>query len=193
MARKGAAAAKGGQPMPGAETGPSWGTSHAPWAEAVPVVDQDARQASAADKPAPEEVVAAVEKAPPAEPAPGELDVAHYQRLQLPEPRCWALVSVVWADMLGQQPAEVRVVSESLRSVARAFRVRLHKTAEGARQLQEPQDLAVVLMWPTASKREPHCGIYWRGSVLHATENAVLYEGLASVRDAYAVMEFWAR
>jgi hypothetical protein len=121
------------------------------------------------------------------------LDIAAYQARVYEEPRCWRLVTDVYADLIGASPAEVETVSESMRRAARAFRLELFKRQPGMRQLQEPQDLAVVLMWPSSKERRAHCGIYWAGSVLHATEAGVLYQDLASLRSAYPLMEFWAR
>lgn len=161
-----------------ADTGP-------PAAAVEVLVDQGARRATVEPVPAPE----------PAQqgPRPAELDVAAYQRRVYTEPRCWQLVAAVYADMLGSDPAEVREVGESLRTAARAFRLRLHKTAEGLRQVPEPADLAVVLMWATPRRQTPHCGIYWRGSVLHAAAGIVLYQDMASLRDTYPLMEYWAK
>lgn len=183
----GAAEAHGGEyPTGTGENGPPGGASQPAGADTVPVVDQDARMASADDKRAPEAMGAATA-------VPAELDVAHYRSIPLPEPRCWALVTAVYEDQLHTQPSRVRAINGSLREAARLWRVRLHKDTEGMEQLQQPRDLAVVLMWPTPARRDLHCGVYWRGSVLHATATGVQYEGIASLRDAYPVMEFWAK
>lgn len=121
------------------------------------------------------------------------LDVAAYQARVYEAPRCWKLVSDVYADLVGQPVDEVQTVSEAMRRAARAFRLELHKGRGGMQQIGQPRDLAVVLMWPSTRERLPHCGIYWQGSVLHATEQATLYQDLASLRDVYPVLEFWAR
>lgn len=121
------------------------------------------------------------------------LDVAVYQAKVYEPPRCWKLVADVYGDVVGAAPDQVQTVSESLRRAARAFRLQLHKDVGGMQQIEEPRDLAVVLMWPTAAQKNAHCGVYWQGKVLHATEAGTLYQDLASLRSAYAVMEFWAR
>lgn len=125
-------------------------------------------------------------------PAP-DLDVAEYQSRVYEPPRCWKLVSDVYADVCGAQPSEVETVSESMRRWSRAFRIELYKRQPGMHQISEPRDLAVVLMWPSSSGKRPHCGIYWQGCILHATEQATLYQDMASLRSIYPVMEFWAR
>jgi hypothetical protein len=119
------------------------------------------------------------------------LDVAAYQARTYPEPRCWSLVAAVYTEVVDREPSEVQTVSESMRQAARTFRVQLHKRALGLQQLDAAQDLAIVLMWPSERRSRPHCGIYYAGSVLHATPDGNLYQDLASLGDAYAVMEFW--
>lgn len=127
----------------------------------------------------------------PVAPAAPVLDVAAYQAMQFPDPKCWSLVTAVYQE-LGAVATEVKTVSEPLRVAARTFRVQLHKGAGGLEQKPQPQDFAIVLMWPTERRRRPHCGIFWDGKVLHATPDAVLHQDLASLRDIYPVMEYWA-
>lgn len=120
------------------------------------------------------------------------LDVAAYQARQYEAPRCWSLVTAVYLEVVGREPTDVQMVSESMRNASRAFRLALHKTSEGLQRLAEPQDFAIVLMWPTLQRKRPHCGIYYAGSVLHATESTNLYQDLASLGDTYPIIEFWA-
>lgn len=122
---------------------------------------------------------------------PTTLDVADYQGRDYPSPRCWSLVTAVYTERLGRDPTEVQTVSDSMRQAARTFRLQLFKRAIGLQQTAQPRDFAIVLMWPSEQRRRPHCGIYYGGSVLHATDDANLYQDLASLRDAYPVMEFW--
>lgn len=121
------------------------------------------------------------------------LDVATYLSRQYEEPRCFKLVADVYADVLGVSPAEVETVSESMRRAARTFRLELFKRQPGMQQIDQPRDLAVLLMWPADSRKRAHCGIYWQGKVLHATETGNLYQDLASLQDVYPRMEWWAR
>lgn len=122
-----------------------------------------------------------------------DLDVAAYQARVYEEPRCWKLVADVYADNVGESPAEVETVTESMRRAARAFRLELYKHHPGMQQLDEPRDLAVVLMWPSEERKRAHCGIYWQGKVLHANEAGVLYQDLSSLRSTYRVIEYWGR
>lgn len=128
----------------------------------------------------------------PPDPAEPVLDVATYQARDYPWPRCWSLVADVYSEVLGRDATEVQTVSESIRQAARTFRLQLHKGAIGLEQVDEPRDLAVVLMWPTEQRKRPHCGIYYGGKILHATPAAVLYQDMASLGDSYRAMEFWA-
>lgn len=123
---------------------------------------------------------------------PPVLDVAAYQAREYPPPRCWGLVAAVYTELLARDPAEVQTVNESMRQAARTFRLQLFKHSVGLEQVDEPRDLAIVLMWPSEKRRRPHCGIFYEGKVLHATETANLYQDVASLGDVYPVMEFWA-
>jgi hypothetical protein len=106
---------------------------------------------------------------------------------------CWQLVADVYRDLLGTDPAEVDTVSETIRRLARVFRLELHKRQHGMHQLDEPRDFAVVLMWPSDSKKRPHCGVWWQGKILHAAEAGNFYQDLASLQDTYQAMEWWGR
>ncbi|MCZ2498133.1 hypothetical protein GN316_15315 [Xylophilus sp. Kf1] len=110
------------------------------------------------------------------------------------EPPCWQLVADVYATERGQGVTEYRTVTSSVREIAQAFRIALHKNADGFGQITAPQDLCVVLLGTHPRLGMRHCGIYWQGSVLHAVSGAgVLFQDMASIRDAFSLMEFWAR
>lgn len=119
------------------------------------------------------------------------LDVESYLARVYPNPPCWHLVTDVYRSVLEQEPDQVQTVSEAMRRASRQFRLELFKSREGMSQLAEPRDLAIVLMWPTGSRRQLHCGIYYQGSVLHANETGVLYQDLKTLSEAYPLMEFW--
>lgn len=121
------------------------------------------------------------------------LNVSVYQNRTYEPPSCWKLVTDVYSEVLGAEPHEVETVSESMRRAARAFRINLFKNQPGMRQLLDPQDLAVALMWPANRQWRAHCGIVWEGKILHATEAGVLYQDMASLRSIYPQMEFWGR
>lgn len=121
------------------------------------------------------------------------LDVQAYQERVYPSPPCWHLVADVYRSELGEEPNEVQTVSEAMRRAARAYRLELFKSRDGMEQIPQPRDFAIVLMWPTAGRKQLHCGIYYQGSVLHALEPGTLYQDLQTLRDAYPLMEFWAK
>lgn len=121
------------------------------------------------------------------------MNVADYQVKVYPNPPCWALVADVYATELGQEVAAYKTVSSSVRQLASAFRLALHKNPDGFAQIAEPVDMAVVLMGTVPRLGVHHCGIYYQGKVLHATEIGVYYQDLASLRDLYQLMEFWAK
>jgi len=121
------------------------------------------------------------------------LDVESYLARVYPIPPCWHLVTDVYMNVLGQEPNEVQTVSEAMRRAARSYRLELFKSRDGMEQLEEPRDLAIVLMWRTSLKLQLHCGIFYQGSVLHALETGVLYQDLATLREAFPLMEFWGK
>lgn len=173
-----------GQPLDLGAIGAPASSSQAGEAVSV-VVDQERKLAAAILAPAEQP---AAQPSPAA--APAELDVAAYQRMRFTEPACWQLVTAVYLDHVGIDPTHVRTVSDWLRRAAAVFRLRLHKDGAGLRQLEEPEDFALVLMWHTAKRQTAHCGVYYRGSVLHATAAGVLYQDMASLRSIYSIMEF---
>lgn len=121
------------------------------------------------------------------------MNVADYQAKQYPSPPCWALVTDVYILELGQQVDAFSTISDSVRQAAQAFRLQLHKDAQGFHRINEPQDLCLVLMGKTKKLGFHHCGIYYAGKVLHALDEGVLYQDLPSLRDTYPLVEFWSR
>ena len=120
-------------------------------------------------------------------------DPSIYQARQYPTPPCWALVADVYARERAQAVDTYKTVNASIRAIATAFRLQLHKGAHGFAQVDEPQDLCVVLLGRTLRLGPHHAGVYWQGSVLHALDAGVMFQDLASVRDVYGLVEFWAQ
>jgi hypothetical protein len=121
------------------------------------------------------------------------LDIADFQARVYTDPPCWQLVADVYTSHLGQEVEEYKTVSSSVRAIAKAFRLALHKGAHGFSQVAEPVDYAVVLMGMQANRMVHHCGIFYEGKVLHANPEGTLYQDLASLCDTYQLMEYWAR
>ena len=109
-----------------------------------------------------------------------------------PQP-CWELVVDVYATELQAVPVDYRTVNRSVREMAAAFRLAIHKSAHGFVQVDTPVDLCIVLLAQRANLGIHHCGIYFAGSVLHALSSVTLYEPLSSLQDAYEVVQFWAK
>ena len=109
-----------------------------------------------------------------------------------PQP-CWELVADVCASELGAVAVEYRAVNRSIREMAGAFRIALHKDPHGFSQVREPADLCIVLLGKNQRIGIHHCGIYFAGKVLHAMPGATLYEEIASVQDRFQLVEFWAK
>lgn len=130
------------------------------------------------------------------------MNVADYQVKVYPNPPCWALVADVYANELQQDVEGYKTLSESIRqlstslrerAIATAFRLALHKNADGFTRVEEPVDYAVVLLAQVPALGIHHCGIYYQGKVLHANPEGVLYQDLASLRATYPLMEFWTK
>ena len=121
------------------------------------------------------------------------MNIAEYQAKVYPNPPCWALVADVYRNELSDGVDNFSTVSNSVRQIAKEFRFRLHKGRHGFLQVEEPRDYAVVLMGKAERLGFHHCGVFYDGKVLHANPEGTLYQDLSSLRDAYPLMEFWAK
>jgi hypothetical protein len=121
------------------------------------------------------------------------MDVAYYMAQVYESPPCWQLVADVHARELDQPVDEYKTVSTSIRDVAAAFRLALHKSPNGFQRITEPQDYAIVLMGKTPKLGLHHCGIYYDGKVLHALDSGTVFQELPSLRAEYPLMEFWSK
>ena len=109
-----------------------------------------------------------------------------------PQP-CWELVADVMAAERGAVPVDYKTVNRSIREMAGAFRLAIHKSAHGFVEVAEPVDLSIVLLGKTERMGVHHCGIYFGGKVLHALPGATLYEEMSVIRDAFEVVQFWSK
>jgi len=109
-----------------------------------------------------------------------------------PQP-CWELVADVCANELGAVAVGYKTINRSVREMASAFRIALHKDPHGYAQVAAPVDMCIVLLGKTGRIGIHHCGIYLAGKVLHAMPGATLYEEIATVQDRFELVEFWAK
>jgi len=109
-----------------------------------------------------------------------------------PQP-CWELVADVYATELNAIAVDYKTVNRSIREMSSAFRIAIHKAAHGFAQIAEPADMAIVLLGKSDAIGIHHCGIFYQGKVLHALPNVTLYEDLSTIRDGYALIEYWAK
>jgi len=121
------------------------------------------------------------------------IDVNAYLARQYPAPPCWALVADVYASELGQSVNAFQTVNSSVRSIAAAFRLSIHKNPDGFRQLAGPQEHCVVLLGKSDRLGLHHCGVIVGGRLLHALQSGVYYEELGAVAGQYALVEYWGR
>lgn len=109
-----------------------------------------------------------------------------------PQP-CWELVADVYNTELQAVAVAYKTVNRSVREMASAFRLAIHKSAHGFVQVDEPVELCIVLLATHPHIGIHHCGVYHNGSVLHAMPGITKLEPLSTIRDAFGVVEFWAK
>ncbi len=121
------------------------------------------------------------------------MDVNQYLGKQYPSPPCWSMVADVYTRELSEGVSDYKTINASIRTIAGAFRLALHKSAHGFAQISDPVDYCVVLMGKTERMGLHHCGIFYDGRVLHMLESGGLYQELSVIGDEYALIEFWAK
>lgn len=121
------------------------------------------------------------------------MNVNDYLGRQYPSPPCWALIADVYTNELADTVTDYKTVNASIRAIASAFRIALHKSAHGFAQIDEPVDYCVVLLGKTMRTGLHHCGIYYQGRVLHMLDSGGQYQEMSVIRDAYELVEFWMK
>lgn len=121
------------------------------------------------------------------------MDINAYLEKRYPSPPCWSLVADVYASELSDTVTDYKTINASIRAIAGAFRLALHKSAHGFSQITAPVDFCVVLLGKTETMGVHHCGIYYQGRILHALESGNQYQELSVIGDEYQMIEFWAK
>ena len=106
---------------------------------------------------------------------------------------CWSLVADVYQTERQAIAVDFRTINRSIREMAGAFSLALHKSPHGFVQVAAPVDLCIVLLGKTEAIGVHHCGIYFEGRVLHALTSGNYYEELSVIQDRFALVEFWAK
>ena len=121
------------------------------------------------------------------------MNVAYFQsRVYGPQP-CWELVADVFSTDGQAVPVDYQTITRSVREMAAAFRIALHKSPHGFAQVAAPVDGCIVLLGKNDRLGIHHCGVYQGGKVLHAMPGITHFEELVSITDRFAVIEFWAK
>lgn len=107
-------------------------------------------------------------------------------------PPCWELVTDVYINELKYKTKSYLPDSDNLRDSAAALRLALHNNEHGLEKIDSPKDYCVVLMGRTIKLGLHHCGIYYKGKVLHALPSGNVYQDISSLQDTYKLMEFWS-
>lgn len=121
------------------------------------------------------------------------MNVNDYLGKQYDFPPCWQLVADVYSSELDDTVTDYKTVNKSIRSIAGAFRLALHKSSHGFAQVAEPVDFCVVLLGKTPRTGLHHCGIYYQGRVLHMLETGGQYQEMSVISDEYALIEYWSK
>lgn len=121
------------------------------------------------------------------------MNVNDYLAKQYGTPPCWELVADVYAREMGQAVNDYRTVNSSIRAIASAFRIALHKSPAGFAQIDAPSDFCIVLMGKSQSMGLHHCGVFYAGRVLHALADGNRYDEVSVIGDGYALVEYWAK
>jgi hypothetical protein len=121
------------------------------------------------------------------------IDINFYLAQRYSEQPCFDLVADVYQRELGAIAVDYKTINRSVRDMASAFRIAVHKDPHGFAQIAEPVDMCIVLLGKTERMGIHHCGIFYDGRVLHAMPGATLYEEMATIRDRFAVVQFWAK
>lgn len=121
------------------------------------------------------------------------MNVNDYLPRQYDTPPCWQLVADVYGSELGQTVTEYRTINSSIRAIASAFRIALHKSPSGFAQVAEPVNFCIVLMGKSQAMGLHHCGVFYDGRILHALAAGNRYDEMSVIGDAYPVLEYWAR
>lgn len=121
------------------------------------------------------------------------MDIGHYLAQVYPLPPCWNLVADVYSRELGLPVEDFKTVNASVRSIASAFRLAIHKNPDGFAQLADPVDYCIVLLGKTRKLGLHHCGIYYDGRVLHGLDSGNRYDDMSVIRDTYELIEYWGK
>lgn len=121
------------------------------------------------------------------------IDINAYIAKQYGPQPCWELVADIMATERGEIPVDYRTINRSVREMASAFRLALHKSPHGYVEVPEPVDFAIVLLGKTEKLGVHHCGLLYQNKVLHALPGITLHQELASIRDEFAIVQFWAK
>lgn len=121
------------------------------------------------------------------------MDIAFYQAQVYGRPPCWELVADVLLRELDLVVSKYRARTSSVKDIANAFRLELHRGNHGFTQIGAPVDFAVVLMGKTLQLGFHHCGVCYQGKVLHALETGTLYQDLPSLLDTYEIVQYWSK
>lgn len=121
------------------------------------------------------------------------MNVNAWLERQFPNPPCWELVAAVYHEELALAVNDFKTVNASVRSIASAFRLAIHKNPDGFAQLAEPVDFCIVLLGKTQKLGLHHCGIFYDGRVLHGLDSGNQYDEMSVIGDTYELIEYWGK
>jgi hypothetical protein len=124
------------------------------------------------------------------------MNVQYYLGRIYNNPPCWNLVSEIYKNEVKFEfpvilyPRDERC---DIEKYAQAFRIEMAKNKHGFEKIIEPTNYCIVLMSKLKNNTIHHCGVFYNGKIIHATEKAVINQDIFSLRDLYNYMEFWSK
>lgn len=103
---------------------------------------------------------------------------------------CWALVALVYKDLFGEKLKDFKAERNTFGSISAAFTAAFASGEHGFSRIDNPVDFCVIVM---KNKRLQHCGIWYKGNVLHAmsASKQVIYQTEKQATKLFNEVEYW--
>lgn len=108
-------------------------------------------------------------------------------------PPCWEMVADIYFNELKSKLSLVNAEGLSTKQISELFRLSLHNNTQGFRQIDIPMDFSVVLMGKNTKLGLHHCGVFYKGKIVHALDTGNIYQDVSTLKDSYKLMEFWEK
>lgn len=117
------------------------------------------------------------------------IDIPKYLAKSYTWPPCWELVTDVYLNELGFSFTGTDIQGKTVKQLQSAF-LRSIFVDKLFRMIDSPEDGCIVLMYRHGEDVPNHCGVYYRGNVLHALQTMPIYQDLYSLKDSYKQLKY---